>query len=61
MFYLDCLCAAQEVLDDGELADESVEKDGLVVVGVSRCKLVVRTQLKSNHQAFHLWVNLQSK
>ena len=43
IFYLDCLCAAQEVLDDGELADESVEKDGLVVVGVSRSKLVVRT------------------
>ena len=48
-------------MDDGELADESVEEDGLVVVGVGRCKLVVRTQLKPNHQAFHLWVHLQSK
>ena len=61
IFHLDCLCAAQEVLDDGELADESVEKDGLVVVGVGRSKLIVRAQLKSNHQAFHLWINLQSK
>ena len=55
------MCAAQKVLDDGELADESVEKDGLVVVRVGRSKLVVRTQLKPNHQAFHLWVDLQSK
>ena len=48
-------------MDDGELADESVEEDGLVVVGVGRSKLIVRTQLQPNHQAFHLWVNLQSK
>ena len=48
-------------MDDGELADESVEEDGLVVVGVGGGKLIVRAQLKSNHQAFHLWVNLQSK
>ena len=48
-------------MDDGELADESVEEDGLVVVGVGRSKLIVRAQLKPNHQAFHLWVNLQSK
>ena len=48
-------------MDYGELADESVEEDGLVVVGVGRSKLIVRAQLKPNHQAFHLWVNLQSK
>ena len=52
--------AAQKVLDDGELADERVEEDGLVVVRVGRSKLVVRTQLESDHQAFHLRVDLQS-
>ena len=55
------MCAAQEVLDDGELADESVEKDGLVVVGVGRRELVVGTQLQPNHEAFHLRIDLQSK
>ena len=47
-------------MDDGELADERVEEDGLVVVRVGRSKLVVRTQLESDHQAFHLRVDLQS-
>ena len=55
------MCAAQEVLDDGELADEGVEQDGLVVVGVGRGELVVGTQLKPNHEAFHLRIDLQSK
>ena len=48
-------------MDDGELADESVEKDGLVVVGVGGSELVVGTQLKPNHEAFHLRIDLQSK
>ena len=47
----------QWIVYDEELADERVEENGLVVVGVRRSKLVVRGQLQANHQTFNLTTN----
>ena len=55
------LSCIEGIVNDEKLPYESVEEDGLVVVRVGRSKLVVRTQLESDHQAFHLRGDLESK
>ena len=55
---LNCFISFERTFNDEELTDASVEEDGLVVVVPCSSKLIVRRQLKTNHQALHLGVNL---